>query len=178
MITIIKAGKETSLIDLGRAYDILIYAYAQTEIEIWGENYARISKDDFKKIVESKEMFFAYKNEQVVGCVRLLRVNAKTCSFGLLSVDFSVKGQGIGRKLVETVEKEAILFGAKFMDIEILKAKDIRVQSKIDLHNWYTRLGYEYFGTDSFVSLKPAESEKAKKLINPSEFDQYRKTLN
>ena len=177
MITILKADAKISELDLGRAYDILIYAYAQTEIEIWGANYARISKEDFKQIVDSGEIFLAFNDKQVVGCVRLLNINAKSCSFGLLAVDFDRKGQGIGRKLVETVEKEAVLYGAKFMDIEILKAKDIQVQSKIDLHNWYTRLGYKYYGTDSFVSLKPQEAEKAKKLINPSEFAQYRKTL-
>tara|TARA_B110000285_G_scaffold2578_1_gene2685 strand:+ start:2424 stop:2960 length:537 start_codon:yes stop_codon:yes gene_type:complete len=178
MITILKANKELNEVDFVRAYDILIYAYAQTEAEIWGDNYARISKEDFREIVNSEELFLAYKEGQVVGCVRLLKVNEETYSFGLLAVDFNIKGQGIGRKLVEKAEQEATLFGAKFMDIEILKAKDIKVKSKIDLHNWYTRLGYVFFRTDSFMSLKPMEASKAIKLINPAVFDQYRKLLN
>jgi len=177
MITILKSDKGISERDFIKAYDILIYAYAQTEVEIWGENYARISKEDFKEIVIAEEMLIAYKDQQVVGCVRLLKMKEDIYSFGLLAVDFAIKGQGIGRKLVASAEERAIAFGAKFMDIEILKATDIRVQCKIDLHNWYTRLGYVYFGTDSFVALKPKEIQKAEKLINPSEFDQYRKTF-
>ncbi len=177
MITILKADKGINEVDFDRAYDILIYAYAQTEAEIWGENYSRISKEDFKEIVNYGEVFLAYKKEQVVGCVRLFKVNSVTFSFGLFAVDFSIKGEGIGRKLVEFIEKEAVKSGASFMEIEILKARDIRVQSKIDLHEWYTRLGYVFFGTDSFVALKPMEAEKAEKLINPTVFDQYRKSL-
>ena len=178
MITILKADKGINEVDFVRAYDILIYAYAQTEAEIWGENYSRISKEDFKKIVKSGEVFLAYKENQVVGCVRLFKVSTESYSFGLLAVNFSIKGQGIGRKLVESAEQEAVKLGASLMDIEILKARDIRVQSKIDLHEWYTRLGYVFFGTDSFVTLKPMEADKAEKMINPSVFDQYRKTLS
>ena len=177
MVQIQKADEGIDKIDFDRAYDIRIYAYAQTEAEIWGENYFRISKKDFWEILKSGELFLAYKDESVVGCVRLLRLTSETYSFGLLAVDFEIKGQGIGRNLVDFAEKEAVKLGGSVMNIEILKAKDIRVQSKIELHNWYTRLGYVFFETDSFVSLKPMEAEKAKKLINPSVFDRYRKQL-
>ena len=52
-----KLSKKT----LDRMYSILIDAYARTEIDVWGENYIRISKEEFIQLVLRGEIFGAFK---------------------------------------------------------------------------------------------------------------------
>ena len=89
--------------DIQRQYELLIDAYEKTEREIWGANYCRISKEDYLSLVESQSVYTAYLNDEVVGTICLNVESPTTCSFGLLAADFSKKGLGIGRKLIETV---------------------------------------------------------------------------
>ena len=52
MIRIAKIEKnKLSKRTLDRMYSILIDAYARTETDVWGENYIRISKEEFTKLV-------------------------------------------------------------------------------------------------------------------------------
>ncbi len=161
-----------------RQYDLLIHAYAQTEKEIWGENYVRISEEEYKELIEREYVFTAHLNGEVVGTILLSKQNETTFSFGLLAVDFSKKGLGIGRKLVSHAEQTALKLGAKEMTLEILKPKNQHVPFKQQLAEWYERQGYEYAYSADFLELKPTKIEKAKQLIAPAVFDCYRKELS
>ena len=163
--------------DLNRQHDLLVYAYAQTEREIWGENYVRIYLDEYKELIEKETVFTAWLDDEVVGTILLLNLGSRTFSFGLLAADFSKKGIGIGRKLVEAAEKEAVRQGASRMILEILKPENQFVPVKKQLADWYERLGYNHFKTASFIELKPDKIEKVKSLITPSVFDCYEKEL-
>lgn len=163
--------------DLNRQHELLVYAYAQTEREIWGENYVRIYLDEYKELIEKEIVFTAWLDDEVVGTILLLNLGSQTFSFGLLAADFSKKGVGIGRKLVEAAEKEAVRQGASRMILEILKPENQFVPVKKQLAEWYERLGYNHFKTASFIELKPDKIEKAKSLITPSVFDCYEKEL-
>lgn len=159
-------------------YNILIHAYKVTEREIWGENYVRIEVDEYKELIENEIVFTAKLDSEVVGTILLLNHGNQTFSFGLLAADFSKKGMGIGRKLIEAAENEAIRQGANKMILEILKPENQFVAVKQQLADWYERLGYKHFKTASFIDLKPDKGEKAKLLITPSVFDCYEKKLN
>lgn len=159
-------------------YDILIHAYAETEVEVWGENYVRIGKDEFREIIGRGEFYGAFIAGRIVGSVRVYKKDNETYSFGLLSADFDLKGQGIGKALVDHIERFALDQGAKFMDLEILRPIAIEVPFKIVLKNWYSKLGYKYTHSGTFAELKPDNVEKADKLIQPCTFDCYRKVLN
>lgn len=163
---------------LNRMYDILIHAYAETEVEVWGENYVRIGKDEFREIIGRGEFYGAFIEGRIVGSVRVYKKDNETYSFGLLSADFDLKGQGIGKALVDHIERFALDQGAKFMDLEILRPIAIEVPFKIVLKNWYSKLGYKYTHSGTFAELKPDNVEKADKLIQPCTFDCYRKVLN
>ena len=159
-------------------YKILIAAYSQTEKEIWGENYVRISEEEYKELIEREYVFTAHLNGEVVGTILLSKQNETTFSFGLLAVDFSKKGLGIGRKLVSHAEQAALKLGAKEMTLEILKPKNQHAPFKQQLAEWYERQGYEYMYSADFLELKPTKIEKAKQLITPAVFDCYRKELS
>ena len=94
-----------------------------------------------------------------------------------MAADFKKKGMGIGRTLINYVEKHSINKGALYMDLVILRAKNFEIENKVALKNWYQRLGYEYSSSHSFLEIEPKRIEKSKKLITPSLFDFYRKVL-
>lgn len=162
---------------LEQQYDALIRAYADTEIEIWGENYIRISFEEYKKVIEKELVFSALLNDEVVGTILLSNHGKGHFSFGLLAVDFKHKGLGIGRKLIEKAEQKARSLGGIKMTLEILKPKNQTLPFKKQLAEWYERLGYRYLFTKSFIELKPNRVEKARLLITPSVFDCYEKEL-
>ena len=159
-------------------YELLINAYAQTEKEIWGENYVRISEEEYKELIDREYVFTALLNDEVVGTIFLSQQSETTFSFGLLAVDFSKKGLGIGRKLVHHAELEAMKLGATEMTLEILRTKNQQVPFKQQLAEWYERQGYKFTQSADFLELKPTKIEKAKQLIAPAVFDCYRKELS
>ena len=161
-----------------RQHEILITAYAQTEEEIWGENYVRISEEEYKDLIEQQHVFTALLNDEVVGTILLSQHSDTTFSFGLLAVDFAKKGLGIGRKLVGHAEQVAFNLGATEMTLEILRPKNKSVPFKQQLAEWYQRQGYVFTHSADFLELKPTKTEKAKQLITPAVFDCYSKELS
>lgn len=162
---------------LNKAYEILIFAYAKTEVEIWGENYSRISRNEFEKLIQKEEVYFAFDNEKIAGCIHLNKISNDTYSFGLLAVDFNLKGKGVGSELIGFIEKIAQEKGGKRMLLEILKPAIEVLPTKKLLHEWYTRLGYTFNETMPFLALKQDKIEKAKELKVPAVFDCYSKNL-
>mgnify|MGYP003653242337 CR=1 FL=1 len=163
--------------NIEKQHEILINAYAETEKEIWGENYVRVSLEEYKEIIEQEIVFTALLNDEVVGTILLLDEGNHQFSFGLLAVDFSKKGHGIGRLLIEAAEQKAIELGGKVMSLEILKAKNQIVPFKDQLAEWYQRQGYQFTFSKSFIEMKPTKTEKAKSLITEAVFDCYEKNL-
>ena len=43
--------------DLKQQYELLIHAYAETEKEIWGDNYVRVSLEEYKQDIENETVF-------------------------------------------------------------------------------------------------------------------------
>jgi GNAT superfamily N-acetyltransferase len=155
-------------------YEFLIIAYAVTEIEVWGPNYVRIEFEDYDQLIEKGEVLIAYFENVVVGGIHFSQRGESTYSFSLLCADFNKSGLGIGRALIEEVEKIAKDNGAVQIEIEILRPKGIEVPFKVRLKDWYQKLGYHYTWSENFALVRP---EKAKKLVTPSDFDHYLKKL-
>lgn len=168
----------SNLDDLKKQHALLIHAYAHTEKEIWGENYVRICWDEYRELIEKEQVFTAKLNEEVVGTILLCNHGDRVFSFGLLAVDFSKKGLGIGRKLIEKVEEWAAFLGGEKMTLEILRPTNEIPSFKQHLAQWYERLGYTFCDTLPFLQLKPDKAAKAELLITPAVFDCYEKRLN
>jgi len=161
---------ELSELDLQRMHGILQHAYAVTEVEIWGENYSRMSLEEFISLVKKGEIILAKINNETVGSIHVYPLSKDVYAFGLLSADFTKKGLGIGRSLISAAEEFA-------KNNEILKPRDFEVPVKLILHDWYERLGYTYITSMLFEERKPNKTEKAKQLKVPSVFDCYEKSL-
>jgi GNAT superfamily N-acetyltransferase len=157
-----------------RLFDIMRHAYAVTEVEIWGENYVRISKEEFIKLIEGGGFLVAYYNNAIAGCVHTYRRSEASSGFGLLATHRDFTKKGIGSSLVQEAERNAKDSGATCMDIEILRPRDSEVPGKVILQKWYEAMGYEYIYSEDFALRIPI---KAKRLLVPSNFDCYRKVL-
>tara|TARA_B100000508_G_scaffold91658_2_gene71442 strand:+ start:5638 stop:6171 length:534 start_codon:yes stop_codon:yes gene_type:complete len=159
-----------------RLFNIIRIAYAETEKEVWGEGYVRVSRENLKQHIKDDEILVAFLDDEIVGVIRVYEKEPGTWTFGLLGADFEHKGKGIGRALIAAAEEKAKSAGATEMSIEILRAKDIDTNFKVHLAKWYQRLGYEYTGKIDVMSVYP-NPEKWARLVNDSEFDCYVKRL-
>lgn len=169
--------EELSDKDIKRLHGLLLYAYEVTEIEIWGENYVRMSLEEFTSLVEQGEIILAQIDNEIVGSIHVYPLSEDTFAFGLLSADFNKKGLGIGRALIASAEEHARSKGAQKMALEILKPRDFEVPVKNVLRDWYERLGYIFVEAMLFEERKPDKVDKAKLLKVPSVFDCYEKLL-
>jgi GNAT superfamily N-acetyltransferase len=160
-----------------RLYSLMIFAYARTEIEIWGHDYIRMNKDKYLEILKEDGFLIALINNQIVGSVYVYPLSDTEYGFGLLNADFALAGKGIGSSLVQAAEKYAKQKGAQTIKIEILRPKDFVVSSKEILKEWYLKFNYSFVETIDFLTLKPTEIEKSKRMVNPSVFDMYQKDL-
>nr|WP_298793732.1 GNAT family N-acetyltransferase [uncultured Allomuricauda sp.] len=166
--------KSLSLQDRKRLYEILTIAYTETEKEIWGENYPRISFDDYNEIINKGEILVAYNEGLVVGGIHYYKLNPNSYGFGLLCADFGKSGMGIGRALINSVEQIVAGESVKLIKIGILRPKSIEVEFKTRISAWYQRLGYKYTHSQDFGEVDP---KKSTDLITPSCFDYYVKSL-
>lgn len=157
-----------------KLYEIMRDAYARTESEIWGENYVRIPKQEFEQLIDQEIVFGAQADGRMVGTLYLKKINSEKSSFGLLGVDTTTEGQGIGSKLIEAAEDMAREEGAKEMIIDILRPKDFELSIKNRLRAWYEKKGYEYTHSENFQDRRP---DRAVDLKVPSVFDCFRKKL-
>jgi GNAT superfamily N-acetyltransferase len=160
-----------------RFFDIMIHAYRVTEVEIWGENYARMSREEFGAIIAKGELIGAWVDGKPVGSIYAYRIHNNAFAFGLFSVDFDYKGRAIGRQLIAAAETKANESGAKYMELEILRPKFKTLPQKKLLHEWYLRLGYQKYDTLDFEIRKPDKAHKIKNFVQPTVFDCYRKSL-
>lgn len=155
-----------------RLFNIIRIAYAETEKEVWGEGYVRVSREHLQEHINDDEIIVALIDDEIVGGIRVYEKKSNCWTFGLLGAAFEHKGKGIGRALIAAAEDKAKSAGAKEMSIEILRAIDIDTDFKVHLAEWYQRLGYEFTGKIDVMSVY-ADAEKWARLVNPSEFDCY-----
>lgn len=68
--------------------------------------------------------------------------------FGMLAVDPSQQGTGLGRRMVQAAEDHCRRHGCRFMDITVLSLRT-------DLPPFYRKLGYVETGTEEFHPSRP-----------------------
>jgi GNAT superfamily N-acetyltransferase len=95
---------------------------------------------------------------ELTGCVYVSVLDAPRGYFGLLSVDPSAQGRGLGRRLIAAAEAYARAAGCTVMD---LKTVDLRVE----LQPFYQRLGYRLTGETRIPEAKTSRFTRPLKFL-------------
>jgi len=125
-------------------------AYAVAEADLWLPGTERISPDRVTEIVAEGELAVARIDGQIVGSVRVRRVEPQVGFFGLLAVEPSEQGLGIGGELIRYAERSMRDAGAQEMELRLLVPRGYTDPWKKHLHVWYSRLGYRQIGRREF----------------------------
>jgi ribosomal protein S18 acetylase RimI-like enzyme len=102
-----------------------------------------------RSLMQKWKFLLAEDGESIVGCVHL-ELRGDRGYFGMLSIDPSRQRMGVGRQLVDAVEKTFRDVGCKFSDMKI-------VNVRTDLHTLYHRWGYVDTGTAIYDDPTPTK---------------------
>jgi GNAT superfamily N-acetyltransferase len=100
-------------------------------------------------LMENGKFLLAEDGPNLVGCV-YMELRGERGYFGMLSIEPSRQGMGVGHQLVNTVEKYFGDAGCKFSDLKI-------VNVRTDLHVLYHRWGYADTGTAVYDDPTPTK---------------------
>ena len=148
--------------------------YAVAEAGLWIDGATRTSVAEIAHLTGSGQIAVARMGGQVVGCVRLQRLDERAAELGMLCADPAQRGIGIGRELVRFAEGNARADGVSTMQLELLEPRDWTHPTKQFLAEWYSRMGYRIVRTGTMDEAYP---ELAPLLATPCDFVIYRKDL-
>jgi predicted N-acetyltransferase YhbS len=110
----------------------------------------RIDPAKVREMLGTGKYLIVEDNGTLIACV-YVELRGQRAYFGLLGVEPSRQGQGLGRKLVEEAESYARAAGCEFVDLRI-------VNLRTELPPFYRRLGYVETGTEAFAAdAKPSQ---------------------
>jgi GNAT superfamily N-acetyltransferase len=157
-----------------RVSELANEVYAVAEAGLWTDGATRTTVDEIVELTGLGQIAVARMGDQVVGCVRLQRVDERTGEFGMLCADPAHRGVGIGRELIRFAEREARADGMTTMQLELLVPRDWTHPTKQFLANWYSRIGYRVARTGTIDELYP---DLGPLLATPCDLVIYRKEL-
>jgi GNAT superfamily N-acetyltransferase len=149
--------------------------YAVAEAGLWTDGATRTSVGEIAELTAGGEIAVARIGGQVVGCVRVQRLDERTGEFGMLCADPDHRGLGIGRELIRFAERKARADGLSAMQLELLVPREWTHPTKQFLAEWYSRIGYRIARTGTIDEAYP---KLAPLLATPCDFVIYRKELS
>jgi N-acetylglutamate synthase-like GNAT family acetyltransferase len=102
-----------------------------------------------RDLMQEGNFLLAEDGTDLVGCVHFETRGARGY-FGMLSIEPSRQGMGLGHQLVSTVENKFREAGCKFSDLKIVNVRN-------DLHDLYHRWGYVDAGTAVYDDPTPTK---------------------
>jgi N-acetylglutamate synthase-like GNAT family acetyltransferase len=102
-----------------------------------------------RDLMQEGNFLLAEDGTDLVGCVHFEMHGARGY-FGMLSIEPSRQGTGLGHQLVSTVENKFREAGCKFSDLKIVNVRN-------DLHDLYHRWGYVDAGTAVYDDPTPTK---------------------
>jgi GNAT superfamily N-acetyltransferase len=102
-----------------------------------------------RSLMEKGMFLLAEEDAELVACV-YTELKIERGYFGMLSVEPSRQGEGIGGRLVQAVEQYFRDAGCTFSELKI-------VNVRTDLHAMYTQWGYADAGTDVYDDPTPTK---------------------
>jgi GNAT superfamily N-acetyltransferase len=149
--------------------------YAAAEQGLWAEGATRTTSADVAELTRAGEIAVARLGGEIVGCIRIQRLDEHTGEFGMLTADPAHRGIGVGRELVRFAERTCRAEGVRTMQLELLVPRESSHPIKEFLAAWYTRIGYRVVRTGTIAEAYPA---LAAQLATPCDFVIYHRDLD
>lgn len=154
--------------------DLVNLVYAEAEAGLWVDTAARTTTSEMEEMIASDQIALARVDAQMAGCIRIQQLDDTVGEFGMLAAHPERRSEGVGRDLVQFAEELSSRRGLTIMQLELLVPRHWSHPSKVFLHDWYTRIGYQPVrkGTidESYPHLAPL-------LATPCDFVVYHKAL-
>lgn len=154
--------------------DLINEVYAVAEGGLWTEGSTRTTAEEVADLTRAGEIAVAVLGEQVVGCIRIRRLDDDVSEFGMLAAAPSHRRIGVGRELVRFAEQSSRDKGHGTMQLELLVPREWKHPSKEFLARWYDRIGYKVVRVGSTDEFYPNLSPL---LATPCDFVIYRKDI-
>ncbi|KAI0097391.1 hypothetical protein GGR51DRAFT_541251 [Nemania sp. FL0031] len=158
--------------------------YTRSEGTIYKTSFSRTSASEIQKLLQAGELAVAFLPSEAgtdalprkpVGCVCIKKISATTGEFGMLAVDPSYRGAGLGGALVRFAEEHCRgALGLQVMRLDLLVPMHFEHGEKTRLQVWYTRLGYVMIGQGDFEKEYP---QLHALLAGPTEYRIFEKKL-
>lgn len=98
----------------------------------------RITEQELRTRAESSELYVFEDHDTLIGCV-YTKVDGNAMHFGLLTIDESMKGKGIGADILEAIESYAISTGITTLQLDYMSIASW-------LKTYYQNLGFQETG--------------------------------
>lgn len=148
--------------------------YEIAEAGMWMVGTPRLIPSETAELISKGEIFIARLGEQIVGNVRIRRIDERTFEFGILVCRLDLQGQGIGRALVQFAENFSRENGGEVIQLELLFPKSWEQKSKNVLKSWYERMGYRVIRNGNFDL---ENCRHAGRLVEPCNFVIFQRRL-
>lgn len=148
--------------------------YAVAEGGLWTEGSTRTTAEEVADLTRAGEIAVAVLGEQVVGCIRIRRLDDDVSEFGMLAAAPGHRRIGVGRELVRFAEQSSRDKGHGTMQLELLVPREWKHPSKEFLARWYGHIGYKVVRVGSTDEFYPNLSPL---LATPCDFVIYRKDI-
>ena len=109
----------------------------------------RTSLAEISRLLETGTLLLAETDGRLVDCV-YVELRGDRGYFGMLSVDPSRQGEGLGRRLVDAAEDRCRSRGCRLMEIHVVDVRE-------ELPPFYRRLGYVEVGEEPFPDTERAK---------------------
>ncbi|MET0455781.1 MAG: GNAT family N-acetyltransferase [Mycobacterium sp.] len=154
--------------------DLVNEVYATAEHGLWLPGTTRTNVDEMTAFTRAGEIVVARWGDDIVGSIRVRRLDAGTAETGMLVAHPGHRNLGIGRQLRRHVTAMLRQAGVKTLQIELLVPRDWTPESKEFMARWNERSGYAIVRKGAFDAMYP---ELATRLATPCDFIIYEKAL-
>jgi GNAT superfamily N-acetyltransferase len=166
------ASQDTGLVEELTA--LINGVYATAESGLWRDGATRTTATEVAELIRSSQVVVATRAGRIVGSVRMHDVAPDASEFGLLVAAPGERGTGVGRALLDFVERDSGERGLRAVQLELLVPRGWSHPSKEFLKGWYGRRGYRLIRTENLDAAYP---QLAPLLATPCDLEIHEKRL-
>lgn len=158
-----------NLSEISAITELVNRVFIDAEAGIWNEGFVRTSDAEVADFIRKGQLALAYlasspsasedqaiQKGQLVGCVCVKRASDSMCTLGMLSLDKTHQGLGLGREIFKFVEEYCLSLGCTTLGLDILMPTSYDHPLKTRMHAWYLRLGFQQVRLGDFGDDYPA----------------------